>query len=341
MSPARRSDWRAMRIDNDVADRFVELTLGHLTRPWPYKLDQILTSETDLVTPQALHPIFHGSFDWHSCVHGWWQVMRLTRLFPGISSMPRVEGLASKMLTAGNIAGECACFERPMSEGFERPYGWAWLLALHDELSRRKDRPWAAIVTPLAARIAECFARYLPRLHYAIRSGKHDSTAFALVLALRWARNHDQALASLIEARSLHWFGGDRQVQVWEPSGEDFLSATLCEALLMREIQGDACVPWLHRFMPDPYGPATATLTTPVSVSDRTDGRLAHLDGLNLSRAWAWRMLAPLLPEPSRAEAIARTHLNAALPHLAEHYMGEHWLATFAVLALTDGTDPD
>jgi hypothetical protein len=325
-----------MMLDADTAARFARLTLGHLTREWPYKLDQILTGPDDLARPSTLHPIFHGSFDWHSCVHGWWQVLRLARLFPDMAETPAIEALADRMLVAHKVAGELAYLDRPMTGGFERPYGWGWLLALHDEVARRPDRPWAAALEPLARAFAVRFAAYLPKLAYAVRSGKHDSTAFALIHALRWARTHDAGLARLIEERSQVWFGADRDARPWEPSGEDFLSATLCEAVLMREVLGADFAAWLTAFMPDPYGTPMACLRTPATVSDRSDGRLAHLDGLNLARAWCWRSLADDLPDPATARATADAHLAAALPHLADDYMGEHWLATFALLALAD-----
>lgn len=324
-----------MMLDSATAERFATLTLGHLTREWPYKLDQILTGPSDLAIPATLHPIFHGSFDWHSCVHGWWQVMRLARLFPAMDQTAAIEALADQMLVPHRVAGEVAYLDRPMTGGFERPYGWGWLLALHDELALRPDRPWAAALEPLARAFAARFVDYLPKLSYPVHSGKHDSTAFALIHALRWARTHDFALAGLIEERSRLWFGPDRDARPWEPSGEDFLSATLCEAVLMREVLGTDFRAWLGAFLPDPYGESIACLRTPAIVTDRRDGRLAHLDGLNLSRAWCWPRLADDLPEPASARIIAQAHLQAALPHLADDYMGEHWLATFALLALT------
>lgn len=324
-----------MMLDSVTAERFAALTLGHLTREWPYKLDQILTRPEDLAVPRTLHPIFHGSFDWHSCVHGWWQVMRLARLFPTMEQTVEIEALADRMLTPDRVAGEVAYLDRPMTGGFERPYGWGWLLALHDEVALRPDRPWAAALEPLAHAFAARFAEYLPKLSYPVRSGKHDSTAFALIHALRWTRTHDARLARLIEDRARDWFGADRDARPWEPSGEDFLSAILCEALLMREALGPDFGAWLARFLPDPFGAPTACIRTPVTVTDRRDGRLAHLDGLNLARAWCWRSLADDLPDPAAARDLAGIHLAAAMPHLADDYMGEHWLATFALLALS------
>ncbi len=237
-------------LDAATAERFATLTLGHLTREWPYKLDQVLNGPADLALPATLHPIFHGSFDWHSCVHGWWQVMRLARLFPTMDQAAAIEALADRMLLPHRVAGEVAYLDRPMTGGFERPYGWGWLLALHDELALRPDRPWAAALEPLARAFAARFAAYLPKLLYPVRSGKHDSTAFALIHALRWARTHDAALVGVIEERSRLWFGADRAAHPWEPSGEDFLSATLCEAVLMQDVLGADFLAWLGAFLP-------------------------------------------------------------------------------------------
>ena len=322
-------------LDRATASRFARLTLGHLTREWPYKLDQVLTGPGDLVRPSDLHPIFHGSFDWHSCAHGWWQVMRLARQFPDLPETPAIEALADRMLTPERVGGELAYLDRPMTGGFERPYGWAWLLALHAELARRPDRPWAAALEPLARAFASRFAGYLPRLVYPVRAGTHANTAFALIHALAWAREHDPDLAASISARARFWFGADRDCRPWEPSGEDFLSPSLCEAVLMRHaLEPAAFGAWFAAFWPDPLGETAACLRQPAAVSDRSDGRLAHLDGLNLSRAWCWRVLAEFVSDRSAIAAVVDAHLAAALPHLGDDYMGEHWLATFALLAL-------
>lgn len=322
-------------LDPALADRFARLTLGHLTRQWPYHASHVLSSANDLAAPCDLHPVFHGSFDWHSCVHGWWQVMRLARLYPDMATARDIAALADAMLVEPRVRGEIAFFERPMNQGFERPYGWAWLLRLHDELTKHGPSPWAEALEPLARLIAGRLAAYLPKLLYPIRSGKHDCTAFALVQALVWARQHDAALAQVIRANAWRLYLHDADARPWEPGGEDFLSATLCEAVLMQDVlpKGELQA-WLRQFLPDPFAPHLACLRTPVDVSDRSDGRLAHLDGLNLSRAWCWRRLADALPDPAAARRIAADHLAAALPHFADDYMGEHWLATFALLAL-------
>ena len=322
----------------DIASRFAALTLSHLGREYPFKMDLVLNGPQDARPPREHHPIFHGSFDWHSCVHGWWQVMRLMRLFPDMAQAPAIRARADAMLTPAHVAGEREYLTRPMSAGFERPYGWAWLLALHAELDRH-DAPWATALAPLAGDFAARFHAFLPKLTYPLRVGTHYNIAFALIHALDWAQRRDNALVALIRTRALHWFGRDRACQAWEPGGDEFLSPALCEALLMSRILDRAAfAAWFHDFLPVLSQGEPATLFTPATVSDRSDGKIAHLDGLNLSRAWCWRGIAAALgpddPVSPLAQRAAQVHLDASLPHVAGDYMGEHWLATFALLAL-------
>ena len=324
-------------LDAAIAERFMALTLGHLGREYPHKLDHVLDGPIDAQTPAALHPIFHGSFDWHSCVHGWWQLLRLARQFPELPAAEAVRQRAGKMLTRTNFAAETAYIARPSARGFERPYGWAWALALHGEMVRHQA-DWAHNADPFAAAFAQRFREFLPLQTYPIRTGTHYNSAFAMVLALDWARVHDVALAGLIETRARAWYANDWACQAWEPGGDEFLSPALCEALLMSRVLGSDFADWFDRFLPDCADRLPATLFTPATVSDRTDGKIAHLDGLNFSRAWCWRELAQALPAGHPAVHVARaaasSHLAAALPHVAGDYMGEHWLATFALLAL-------
>lgn len=330
-------------LDADTAARFMALTLGHLGREYPHKLDHVLDGPEDAQTPSVLHPIFHGSFDWHSCVHGWWQVLRLMRLYPELPEAQAVRERANAMLTEANFAAETAYLARTSARGFERPYGWAWALMLHGEMVQH-DAAWARHADAFAAAFAKRFAAFLPLQTYPIRTGTHFNSAFAMVLALSWARKHDAQLASLIETRACDWFGGDQACQAWEPGGDEFLSPALCEALLMSRVRGADFAAWFDRFLPACADGDPATLFTPATVSDRSDGKIAHLDGLNLSRAWCWREIAAALPVTHAVQAIssavAESHLAAALPHVSGDYMGEHWLATFAVLALEAGS-PD
>ncbi|MFN3726088.1 MAG: DUF2891 domain-containing protein [Allosphingosinicella sp.] len=320
-----------------AAERFAEAALGHVTREYPHKLDHVMDGPEDVRGPRDLHPIFFGSFDWHSCVHGYWLLMRLQRLFPEMAQARRIDTLFEKMMTEDNVAGELAYLDRAYSGGFERPYGWAWLLALHREAQERPDQPYADILQPLARAFADRFLTYLPKLTYPIRVGAHYNTAFALILALGWADANDADLAALVRARASDHYAGDRDCPGWEPGGDEFLSAAMVEALLMRYVLGEGeFAAWFDAFLPRLAEGEPASLFAPAFVSDRSDGKIAHLDGFNLTRAWCWRGIADRL-EPSlaeRARATADAHLDASLPYVTGDYMGEHWLATFALLAL-------
>jgi hypothetical protein len=322
------------QLTPETAQRFAEAALGHVTREYPHKLDHVMDGPEDVRSPRDLHPIFFGSFDWHSCVHGYWLLMRVRRLFPHLPARPRIEALLEEMVTPANVAGELAYLDRPYSGGFERPYGWAWALALHREAQQSGE---GDVLAPLAEAFADRFMNYLPKLTYPIRVGAHYNSAFALILALDWARENRPPLAELIRARAAHYYGQDRDCAGWEPGGDEFLSSALTEALLMRRVLGRAeFAAWFAAFLPRLGERQPASLFTPAFVSDRSDGKIAHLDGVNLSRAWCWRGIADAL-EPdlaAAARAAADAHLDAGLPHVTGDYMGEHWLATFALLAL-------
>lgn len=326
-------------LDEATAERLAGIALGHVGQEWPAKLDHVLEGPQDLLGPAALHPAFHGSFDWHSCVHAHWMLARLLRRFPALPSAPAIRARFDLALTPANIAAECAYLARPSARGFERPYGWAWLLKLQAELDALPEPRWGAALAPLAEAFAERFRAHLPRADYPIRSGMHTNTAFALTLAADWAEAQDPALFALLAETAWRWHGEDRDAQAWEPSGEDFLSPTLSEAACMaRLLPPDRFGPWRDRFLPWIGARRPATLFTPARVADRSDGRIVHLDGLNLARAWCWRILAETLTGSDMRreiiEAAGAEHLAAALPHLDGHYMGAHWLASFAVLAL-------
>jgi len=323
------------RLDASLASRMAAIALGHVTKEYPHKLDHVLASDDDAQTPRVLHPIFFGSFDWHSCVHGWWTLLTVRRLFPAIGEAPAIAELASSSFTAEKVASELGYLDRPTSRGFERPYGWAWLLYLHLEATRHPEQ-WGKQLEPLAEACAERLRGYLEVLTYPIRVGTHFNTAFALILSLEWAEAFDPKLAAQIRDRTRHWFGADRDCQAWEPGGDEFLSSALTEALCIARAQPALFPEWFEHFLPRVTRHEPVTLFTPAIVSDRSDGKIAHLDGTNLSRAWCWLGIAPLLPAAERAvaEQAAQTHLAASLPHISGDYMGEHWLASFALLAL-------
>lgn len=327
-----------------LAARFARLALSHVSREYPNKLDHVLTKRADLKAPQELHPIFFGSFDWHSCVHAYWLLATVARLFPEIEEAATIRELFDAQLTPAKAKGEVKYLGRKSSVTFERPYGWAWLLMLAAELNRHdggKAKKWNAALSPLADAFSERFLSFLPKATYPIRVGTHFNSAFAITLALEYADVASAAvLRKALGSKAMSWFRNDADYQAWEPGGDDFLSSALMEAECMRRILGGGAdfSGWLDRFLPRLAVREPTTLFQPAIVSDRSDGKIAHLDGLNLSRAWCWRSIAQTWPasDPRRGIALeaAEKHLAASLPHVAGDYMGEHWLATFALLAL-------
>ncbi len=334
------------RLTASVAEKFARIALGHVSREFPHKLDHVLRDASDVKRPRELHPIFYGSFDWHSCVHGYWLLVRVRQLFPNLPAAAEIRALLDEQMTSAHVAGECAYLAQPSTRGFERPYGWAWLLKLAAQLTAGEDpdsKRWSLILEPLAHDFAHRFLEFLPKATYPTRTGTHFNSAFALTLALDWAvGTRDRDLETLIRSKALAWFENDAACKAWEPGGDDFLSPALMEMELMRRVlPAGAFAAWRDRFLPQLAERRPGTLFTPATVSDRSDGKIAHLDGLNLSRAWCWRGLAATWPEADLRHAIAleaaEIHLESALPHLTSDYMGEHWLATFALLALDSG----
>ncbi|KQM88747.1 hypothetical protein ASE67_03195 [Sphingomonas sp. Leaf23] len=325
---------------NDAA-ALARIALGHVTREYPHKADHVMNGDDDAYLPRRVHPIFFGSFDWHSCVHGYWLLTRIQRLYPDLAEVAAIDALFADAFTVDKVAAECAYLDQPTSRGFERPYGWAWLLMLHSELVVAKS-PHGATLRPLANAFADRWRSHLPLMTYPVRAGTHANTAFALVLAERYARViGDAALRQGMAERAEHWFGADRGAQAWEPGGEDFLSPVLMEAMAMqRLLPADAFAAWFADFLPRLSDGEPSSLLTPAWVSDRSDGRIAHLDGLNLSRAWAMRAIAPAVGGAAGQvlATAADDHLAVALDQVAGDYMGEHWLASFALLAIT-GTE--
>ena len=314
----------AATLDEATADRFAGIALGHVERAYPHVLSHVFEGPADARTPEALHPVFFGSFDWHSCVHGYWMLATVLRQYPGMAQAGAIRALFDRRLMGAAVEGECAYFRRGVGRGFERPYGWAWTLALQHAL---RGTAWAERLRPLAEIVAGRFRAYLPKAQYPVRVGTHFNTAFALVVSAAYAEACDPALAGLLRMKAGDWYGGDAGCQAWEPGQDDFLSSALTEAVCMKRFLGpEAFAAWFRGFLPEMAAGRPATLFAPAMVSDRSDGKIAHLDGLNLSRAWCWRVLG--------SEAPAQLHLDASMAHVAGDFMGEHWLATFAVLAL-------
>jgi hypothetical protein len=332
-------------LDLATAARFATLALDNIARAYPHKLDHVMAGDADAVPPNALHPAFHGSYDWHSCVHMHWLLARLLRIFPALPERAAIAARFDRNFATDAIAAECAYLARPDSASFERTYGWAWLLKLAAELRSGDDGDrdrWSRALQPLADAFATRYVHFLPRTHYPFRYGVHANSAFALAFALDYAAvAGDRVLAAVCLEKAHAWFGADRDAPArWEPSGVDFLSPTLIEAELMRRfLDRPAFARWLAALLPGFAASVPDSLFEPATVRDRTDAQLVHLDGLNLSRAWCFRGIAAALPAGDRRAEIARRaadrHLAAGWRGLAStDFVGAHWLATFAVLAL-------
>lgn len=346
-----------MRHAQDYIDHFVAVVLTHLSREYPNKLDHVMNDEGDVKGPRALHPIFYGSFDWHSCVHGHWLLVRALKNYPTLAQRDELIRLLDERFTSEAVAAEAEYLTHKLRETFERTYGWAWLLKLAAEIragaassaasaggqaTSSAFARWDKTLAPLTGAFVDRFLKFLPKATYPIRVGTHNNTAFALALSIDYARiAQHKPLADMLESKARAWYLKDQNYPAWEPDGTDFLSPGLVEAECMRRLlPKDEFAPWFDRFFPDLADKKPATLFEPAFVSDRSDGQITHLDGLNLSRAWCWRALAGALakddPRRAHAEQAYQTHLDSALPHVTGDYMGEHWLATFALLAMTE-----
>ena len=333
---------RLPTLDRATASRLAGVALASLARDYPHKLDHTMASDADAKTPRELHPSFHGSYDWHSCVHMHWTLARLRRRFPDLPERTAIDAYFDRAFAADAIAAEVAYVERAESASFERTYGWAWLLELAAEVDMLGVPRWRENTAPLARAFAARFVDFLPRTRYPIRHGTHANSAFALALAIDYADiANDAALADACRAKAIAWFGDDSDAPArFEPSGTDFLSPSLVEAELMRRVlDAAAFAEWLAAFLPRFVDAQPRELFTTANVDDRTDAQLVHLDGLNLSRAWCLRGIASALPSGDPRIAVARAgaarHLAAGWEGLAsDAFVGAHWLATFALLAL-------
>ena len=329
-------------LDPNAAARFAGLALGCLHKEYPNKIAHVMESDADALPPHTLTPAFYGCFDWHSDVHGHWLLVRLARLYPNATFASQARAELARSLTPRNIAGEVAYMKREDRSSFERPYGLAWLLQLSSELRQWNDpqaKQWSAALLPLEAEAAAHLKSWLPKLHYPIRIGEHEQTAFSFGLVWDWAGiANDAEMRRLLADAARRFYQGDRNCPLsYEPSGQDFLSPCLAEADFMRRVlDKQAYREWLSGFLPGiPLNPVTQWLQ-PGVVTDRADPKLAHIDGLNLSRAWMLEGIAHGVgPDDRRSGALlaaANTHRAAALPAVTgEHYEGGHWLGTFAV----------
>jgi hypothetical protein len=343
---AASASKNAPLFDAATAERFAKLALACVHKEYPNKIAHVLASDADVKPPRELTPAFCGCFDWHSAVHGHWLLVRLARTFPDAPFVPAARAALAESLTPEHIAAEVRYIETPGRGDFERPYGLAWLLQLAAELHEWHDRQaqaWAHTLAPLERAAAERLASWLPKLSYPVRAGEHAQTAFALGLVLDWARSTgDKGMASLVEARTHDYYFADRDCPMaYEPSGQDFLSPCLAEADLMRRVlPPPEFAAWLGAFLPRLPLNGSAAWLQPAVVTDPADGKLAHMDGLNLSRAWMLEGIAAGLPagDPRIASlrAAAAAHRASGLAAVTgEHYEGGHWLSSFAVYLVT------
>jgi len=333
-------------IDAAAAERLANLALACIHKEYPNKISHVLNGDADVRPPRELTPAFYGCFDWHSAVHGHWLLARLARWFPDAPFAARARTALDRSLTPENIAAEVRYLQGEGRNTFERPYGLAWLLQLDAELHEWDDpqaRRWAGTLEPLAKAAAARIRSWAPKLSFPIRIGEHNQTAFSFGLILDWARSTgDHETAALLESRVRDLYLKDRDCPIaYEPSGEDFLSPCLAEADLVRRVLApDAFAEWLAAFLPSLPRDGRGDWLTPGVVTDPTDGKLAHLDGLNLSRAWMLQGIAASLPAADprvpALRAAAAAHRESGLRAVTgEHYEGGHWLGSFATYLVT------
>ena len=336
----------AEALPASAVERFADLALACVHQEYPNKIAHALASDADVLPPRTLTPAFYGCYDWHSAVHGHWLLARLARAYPDAPFASRARAALAASLTPERIAAEVRYLEAPGRVSFERPYGLAWLLQLHAELTEWDDpqaREWAAAVAPLSRLCAQRLTSWLPKLTESLRVGEHTQTAFALGLALDWGQTvGDTASAAVFTTAVKRFYLGDRACPLdYEPSGEDFLSPCLAEAdVVGRVLPAKEFARWLDAFLPRLPRDGRGDWLEPGVVTDPSDPRLGHLDGLNLSHAWVAEGIAARLPAGDSRRpallAVARRHREASLPRVTgEHYEGGHWLGSFATYLVT------
>ncbi|RPD40317.1 DUF2891 domain-containing protein [Chitinophaga barathri] len=331
-----------LRLNTEGALHLSALPLKCMQHEYPYKTGIVYTDSSFLTSPKTYHPAFYGCYDWHSSVHGHWMLVRLLKMYPQLPNALMIRQKLAENLSQDNIRKELQLFRNKENKGFERIYGWSWLLQLQQELVTWND-PLAAQLrnnlAPMAFYFSNAYRDFLKKIAYPIRVGEHTNLAFGLRLAWDYAATlRDTALQSSIRNTAMRFYVNDKNCPAsWEPGGYDFLSPCLEEADLMwRILPAEDYRKWVREFLPGLFEQG-APLFTVTTVNDRSDGKLVHLDGLNLSRAWCLYGIAKHCGSQSEAvRQLATLHLKAALPHVASgDYAGEHWLATFAVYALT------
>ena len=334
-------------LTREGAEHFAALALKCITQEFPNKTQHVQIDSNDFQQPSGYHPAFYGCFDWHSAVHGHWMLVKLLKEFPNMAQAIAIREALGRHLTRERICVELAYFSPKYNKSFERTYGWAWLLKLTEELYTWDDpqgQGWYANLQPLAEHIAGLYIVFLPKQSYPNRTGVHPNTAFGLSLAWDYAiRLNYEALKNSIRSRSIDYYAHDKDCPgQWEPGGTDFFSPCLIEAELMAKILPNKNFrEWLTAFLSGLKDKEPAILFTPVNVTDRSDGHLVHLDGLNLSRAWCFLNIAANVEDNIIRQQLitaAKQHLAKTIPQIADgDYMGKHWLASFAVYALFAG----
>ena len=326
-------------LNLEEANRLAQLPLHCMNIEYPNKLNQTIGSDNDLQSPKALHPAFYGCFDWHSAVNGHWSLVSLLRQFPGINDRDDIISKLQSNISKENILLEVEYFYGKYNKSYERTYGWAWVLKLAEELNKWDDpaaRELEDNLQPLTDIMVEKYLEFLPKLNYPIRSGEHPNTAFGLSFAYDYAITlENNALKTLIEQRARDFYMSDQNCPInWEPSGFDFLSPCLEEAAIMKRILNkDEFKDWLTAFMPELQN-KVYDLEVGL-VSDRSDGKLVHLDGVNFSRAWSLYEIAKDIPQLDHLKNVANKHINYSLPNIVgDSYEGGHWLGSFAIYAL-------
>jgi hypothetical protein len=326
-------------LNLEQAKRLLQLPIHCVNTEYPNKLNQTIGGDEDLKSPKELHPTFYGCFDWHSSVHGHWSLVSLLKKFPNLKDASKSKEILLTSISKENIEKEVAYFNQKHNKSYERTYGWAWLLKLAEELHTWNDpiaKELAQNLQPLTDLIVQKYIDFLPRLKYPIRVGEHPNTAFGLAFAWDYANTvGDEKLLKIINNRAKDYFMNDKNCPIsWEPSGFDFLSACLQEAAIMKRVlPTNEFKNWLSGFLPQLKNKDFKLAVG--EVSDRTDGKLVHLDGVNFSRAWCLNKIANDLPEYNHLKNVANNHINYSLPNVVgDSYEGGHWLGSFAIYAL-------
>jgi DUF2891 family protein len=346
VAQVNKTELQQTSLTQTQASHFARLALKCVAREYPNKPEHVMNDGRDVQSPRTLHPAFYGCYDWHSSVHGHWMLVRLMKMFPNLPEAVEIRKAVGANLTAENIQIETAYLKQPNRQSFERTYGWAWLLKLAEELSmwnNAEGKTWSTNLQPLVSALVNQYIVFLPKQTYPIRTGVHPNTAFGLAFAFDYAKTvNNERLAAIVGERSRAYFSKDSNYPaMWEPGGEDFFSPALMEADLMRRVlQPAEFRRWFQRFLPQLAAGVPKTLLRPAIVTDRSDPKLVHLDGLNLSRAWCMRSIASALPRANSARSVlaasANLHTRAALTHVGSgDYAGEHWLASFAIYLLS------